>query len=67
LLGRLAKGADREELLSLLESLRADEEDHRMRLLSLLYGMEADRPAVATRLPAWLRSIRRMIPAAHLH
>jgi len=66
-LGRLAKGADREELLSLLESLRADEEDHRMRLLSLLYEMEADRPAVATRLSAWLRSIRRMIPAAHLH
>jgi rubrerythrin len=62
-LGRLAEGADREELLSLLESLRADEEDHRMRLLSLLYGMEADRPVVAK----WLRSIRRMIPAAHLH
>ena len=65
--GGLAKGADREELVSLLESLRADEEDHRSRLLSLLYGMEADRPIVAARLPAWLRSIRRTIPAAHLH
>ena len=37
-LGGLAKQADREELFSLLESLRADEEDHRARLLSLLYG-----------------------------
>lgn len=40
----LAKGADREELLSLMEHLRDDEEDHRTRLFSRLYGMEADRP-----------------------
>lgn len=48
-LGGLAKQADREELSSLLESLRADEEDHRARLLSLLYGMEVDRPVMTTR------------------
>jgi hypothetical protein len=51
----------------MLESLRADEENHRARLLSLLYGMEVDRPVAAARLPAWLRSIRRMIPAVRLH
>jgi rubrerythrin len=66
-LGGLGKQADRAELFSLLDSLRADEEDHRARLLSLLYGMEVDRPVVATRRPAWLRSIRRMIPPARLH
>jgi len=65
--GVLAKGADREELLSLLEHLRADEENHRTRLLSLLDGMGAGGPVAATRMPAWLRSIRRRNPAAHLH
>jgi rubrerythrin len=61
--GHLAQGVDREELLALLETLRAEEEDHRARLRSLLYGLEADRPVVAKSL----RSIRRMIPAAQLH
>lgn len=61
--GRQTKGADREEVLNLLDQLCADEENHRARLLSLLYGMEADRPVVAE----WLRSIRRRIPAAHPH
>ena len=61
--GRLAQEVDRGELLDLLQTLRAEEEDHRTRLRSLLYGLEADRPVVAK----WLRSIRRMIPAAHLH
>ena len=51
---RLAKGADREELSSLMEHLRDDEEDHRTRLLSRLHGMEAGRPVAARRLPAWL-------------
>lgn len=54
LFGRLAKGADREELLSLMEHLRDDEEDHRTRLLSRLHGIEAGRPVAARRLPAWL-------------
>jgi rubrerythrin len=63
----LAGGADGEGLSCMLESLRADEENHRARLLSLLYGMEVDRPVAAARLPAWLRSIRRMIPAVRLH
>lgn len=66
-LDRLAKGVDREEVLALLESVRADEEDHRTRLLSLLDGMEANPAVVATPLPARLRSIRRMTPAARLH
>ena len=61
--GCLAQEVDRGELLDLLQTLRAEEEDHRTRLRSLLYGLEADRPVVAK----WLRSIRRMIPAAHLH
>ncbi len=65
--GGLAKRVDRAELCSLLESLRADEEDHRGRLLSLLYGMEVDRPVVAPRLPAWLRSIGRVMPPARFH
>lgn len=34
--GRLAKGGDQEELLSLLDSLRADEEQHLSRLHQLL-------------------------------
>ncbi|MBI2561461.1 MAG: hypothetical protein HYW08_03455, partial [candidate division NC10 bacterium] len=61
--GHLAQEVDSEELLDLLQTLRAEEEDHRTRLRSLLYGLEADRPVVAK----WLRSIRRMIPAAQLH
>lgn len=65
--GHLAQEVDREELLALLQSLRAEEEDHRTRLRTLLHGLEADRPVVATRRPAWLRSIGRVIPAAHLH
>lgn len=60
---RLAEGVDREELLALLENLRAEEEEHRTRLRSMLYGLEADRAVVAK----WLRSIRRLIPAARLH
>lgn len=59
---RLARGVDREELLAVLESLRGEEQEHLMRLRSMLYGVEADRSVVAK----WLRSIRRLIPAAHL-
>jgi rubrerythrin len=59
----LAEGASREELRTLLELLCAEEEDHVTRLRTLLYGLEADRPVVAK----WLRSIRRLVPAAHLH
>lgn len=57
---------DREELLSLLENLRTDEEDHRVRLLALLHGAKADRPAEVRR-PAGNPSIRRMTPGADLH
>jgi rubrerythrin len=53
---------DREEILALLEMLRAEEEDHLARLRSLLYGLEADRPVVAK----WLRSIRRLVPTRYL-
>jgi len=60
---KLADGADREEVVSLLELLRAEEEDHLTRLRTLLYGLEADRPVVAK----WLRSIRRLVPAPYLH
>jgi rubrerythrin len=59
----LARGVDREELLALLESLRVEEEEHRTRLRSMLYGMEANRPVAAK----WLRSIRRLIPATPIH
>lgn len=59
----LAEGVEREEVLTVLEILRAEEEDHLARLRSLLYGLEADRPVVAK----WLRSIRRLVPAGHLH
>lgn len=59
----LARGVDREELLALLETLQVEEEDHRIRLRSMLYGLEADRPVVAK----WLRSIRRLIPTPRLH
>lgn len=59
----LAEGVEREEILSVLEILRAEEEDHLARLRSLLYGLEADRPVVAK----WLRSFRRLVPAGHLH
>ncbi len=38
--GHLATGKDREELLSLLEGLRADEEDHLTRLHQLLEELE---------------------------
>jgi rubrerythrin len=58
----LAEGVNREELLSLLEMLRSEEEEHLARLRSMLYGLEADRPFVAK----WLRSIRRLIPSAYL-
>ena len=60
---QLAEGVSREELLSLLEVLRGEEEGHLNRLQSMLYGLEADRPVVAK----WLRSIRRMVPAGYLH
>lgn len=59
----LAEGVQREEILAVLEILRAEEEDHLARLRSLLYGLEADRPVVAK----WLRSIRRLVPAGYLH
>jgi rubrerythrin len=59
----LAVGVDREELHSLFETLRAEEEDHLTRLRTMLYGLEADRPVVAK----WLRSIRRLVPAEYLH
>jgi rubrerythrin len=61
--GALAMGTDQEELLGLLEGLRADEEDHLSRLLSLLPGSEADQPAASTWQSAWLRSIDRVVPA----
>jgi hypothetical protein len=51
-----------EELLRLLEDLRADEEDHLACLLALLHTSGADRPIVATRQPARMRSVGRMIP-----
>jgi len=60
---RIAEQVSREELLALLETLRAEEEDHLVRLRTLLYGLEADRPVVAK----WLRSIRRLVPAEYLH
>jgi rubrerythrin len=63
LFAELAEGASREELRTLLELLCAEEEDHVTRIRTLLYGLEADRPVVAK----WLRSIRRLVPAAHLH
>lgn len=59
----LAEGVKREEILAVLDLLRAEEEDHLARLRSLMYGLEADRPVVAK----WLRSIRRMVPAGNLH
>ncbi len=58
----LADGVNREELLSLLETLRFEEEGHLARLRSMLYGLEADRPVV----DKWLRSIRRSLPATHV-
>lgn len=65
-LAPLAEGVDREDVLALLEHLRADEEGHRTRLLSLLAGMEeADQSVAATRLPAWLGSVPGTMPAAH--
>jgi rubrerythrin len=63
LFSHLADGVSREELLSLLGILCAEEEDHLNRLRSMLYGLEADRPVVAK----WLRSIRRLVPAGYLH
>jgi rubrerythrin len=60
---RIAEDVSREELLALLETLRAEEEDHLTRLRTMLYGLEADRPVVAK----WLRSIRRLVPAEYLH
>jgi rubrerythrin len=59
----LAEGVERKEILAVLDLLRVEEEDHLARLRSLLYGLEADRPVVAE----WLRSIRRLVPAGHLH
>jgi rubrerythrin len=58
----ISAGVDREELLSLLETLRLEEEGHLARLRSMLYGLEADRPVV----DKWLRSIRRSLPATHV-
>ncbi len=59
----LAASADREEVVAILEILRAEEEDHLARLRSMLYGLEADRPVVAK----LLRSIRRLVPTGTLH
>jgi len=44
LFGELAKSANREELVAFLERLRTEEVGHLVRLQSLLYGLEADRP-----------------------
>jgi rubrerythrin len=63
LVTHLAEGVDREELVALLEVLRAEEEDHLARLRSMLYGLEAGRPVVAK----WLRSIHRLVPTGSLH
>jgi hypothetical protein len=63
---RLSRSGGRREpgrTQALLEILREEEADHLSRLRSMLYGMEADRPAVAK----WLRSIRRLVPAGYLH
>jgi rubrerythrin len=49
-----------EELLRLLEDLRADEEDHLVCLLSLLYRTGADRLVMATGQPAWVRPVGRV-------
>jgi rubrerythrin len=54
---------NREELAAFLELLREEEAGHLVRLQSLLYGFEADRPVIAK----WLRSIRRSAPTASLH
>jgi rubrerythrin len=62
LVAHLAAGVDREEILSLLQMLRTEEEDHLARLRSLLYGLEPERPVVAK----WLRSIRRLVPTGYL-
>jgi len=51
-----------EELLRLLEDLRADEEDHLACLFALLHKSGADRPIVATHQPARMRSVGGMIP-----
>ena len=56
-------GTDGEEVLGLLEGLRADEEDHLSRLLTLLPGSEADQPAASTRQSEWPRSMDRTGPA----
>jgi len=63
LFSALAEGVSRQELLALLDMLRTEEEDHLTRLRSMLYGLEADRPATTK----WLRSIRRLVPAGYLH
>jgi rubrerythrin len=63
LFSTLAEGVGREELVSLLDMLRSEEEDHLARLRSMLYGLEADRPAMTK----WLRSIRRLVPTGYLH
>lgn len=62
---RLTRGVDREEILALLENLRTEEEDHRTRLRFMLQGLEGDRAVGAARLPAWLQSLRRGVPAEH--
>ncbi len=59
----LTPGVTREELLSLLEVLRAEEENHLARLRAMLSGLETDLPVVAK----WFRSIRRLVPAGYLH
>ncbi len=63
LFSTLAEGVGREELVALLDMLRSEEEDHLARLRSMLYGLEADRPAMTK----WLRSIRRLVPTGYLH
>ena len=56
------RGVDREELLALLDTLRAEDVEHRSRLRVMLDGLETDQQVVAKpRL-----SIGRLIPAPHL-
>lgn len=56
--------AEEQQSQAFLELPREEEEaGHLVRLESLLYGFEADRPVIAK----WLRSIRRSAPTASLH
>jgi hypothetical protein len=56
--GARVERVDRAELAALFELLREEEAGHLVRLQSLLYGLEADRPVIAKRL----RSVPRSVP-----